>query len=115
MSITAEEVAAKAGVRDINQECSNDDLLELSRFCDPWQIVGQYLKLDRTQIDDIDRDNKTTDLKRLAVLQKWKETFPFNANYKVLVSALLSCRKVQQALEVCKILAKKQGKLSLNS
>ena len=114
MSFTPEELAVQAGVRNINQECSENDLLALSQFCDPWELVGQYLELTRAQISAIDADNRSTDMKRLGVLQKWKETFAFKATYRVFVAALLACGKTQQALDVCKILAQKQGNVTQN-
>ena len=105
--ITIDELAAQAGIKDINldQQCFNDDLLSLYNLCDPWELIGQHLKLTRPQISAVDGDNKTTDEKRLGVLQKWKETFAHKTTYRVLVTALLACGKAEQALEVCKTLA----------
>ena len=107
--LTVEDLAVQAGVRDLDQQCCDDDLLVLSELCDPWKLIGQHLKLTQAQISAIDVDNRTTALKRLGALQRWKETFAFKATHRVLVSALLACGKTQQALDVCKILAQKQG------
>ena len=109
--VTVDDLVAEAGVRDIdlNQECLSSDLLVLSKVCDPWQLVGEHLQLTPPQISAIDEENRSVDMKRLRVLQKWKERFAYKATYRVLVEALLACEKVQQAREVCKILAQKQG------
>lgn len=107
---SVDDLAARARVIDINRECGSDDILSLARFCDPWQLVGRHLGLDSAQITAIDSDNRSTDLKRLGVLQKWKETFVFKATYRVLVEALIDCGKVQQASEVCQYLARKEGR-----
>ena len=108
--ITIDELAAQAGIKDINldQQCFNDDLLLLYNLCDPWELIGQHLKLTHPQISAVDGDNKTIDEKRLGVLQKWKETFAHKATYRVLLTALLACGKAEQALEVCKILAQEK-------
>ena len=107
---TVSELADQAGARDLDRECTNVDLLDLHKFFDPWELIGQHLKLTRSQISAVDGDHKTTDQKRLGVLQKWKEIFAHKATYRVLISALLACGKAEQALEVCKMLAQKQGK-----
>ena len=109
MSLSVEDLAAKAGVVDINTECSKDDILSLASYCDPWQLIGQRLGLTPAQISAIDGDNRNTDLKRLGALQKWKEMCVFKATYRVLVEALIDCDKGQQAMEVCKHLAQKES------
>ena len=109
-SIRIEDLVAKAGVVDIDQECSNEDTLPLSDLCDPWELVGRFLKLSQVQIRDIDRDVKTTDLKRLTVLQKWRESYAFKATFRALVSALISSKRVDAAQKVCQYLADKQAR-----
>ena len=111
---TVDELADQAGARDLDRECTNVDFLDLHKFFDPWELTGQHLKLTQSQISAVDGDHKTTDQKRLGLLQKWKETFAHKATYRVLIAALLACGKAEQALEVCKILAQKQGKTDSN-
>ena len=110
MPHTVDDLAARAGVVDINRECGKDDILSLARFCDPWQLVGRHLGLSEPQISAIDGDNRSTDLKRLGALQKWKEMFVFKATYRVLVGVLIDCGKAQQAMDVCKYLAQKESR-----
>lgn len=112
MSHTVEDLAARAGVIDINRECDSVDILSLASSFDPWQLIGLHLGLTKAQISAIDGDNSSTDMKRLGALQKWKEKFVFHATYRVLVGALIDCGKAQQALEVCKYLAQKESKLT---
>ena len=101
-------LVTKAGVRYLDQECSSGDLLNLSGFCDPWELVGRHLRLQSHEISGIDEDNKNAELKRLGVLQKWKEKLAFKATYRVLVAALVSCGKADQAYKVCEFLARKE-------
>ena len=108
--ITIDELVVQAGIEEItlDQQCHDDDFLSLYELCDPWELIGQHLKLTRPQISAVDADNKTTDQKRLGLLQKWKETFAHKATYRVLVAALLACGKAESALEVCKTLAQEK-------
>ena len=108
--VTIDELVVQAGTQEINldQQCHNNDFLSLYELCDPWELIGQHLKLTQSQISAVDGDNKTTDQKRLGLLQKWKEIFAHKATYRVLVTALLACGKAEQALEVCKTLAQEK-------
>ena len=115
MSFTVDELAARAGVVNINRECVKDDILSLASFCDPWQLVGLHLGLSEPQISAIDGDNRSTDLKRLGALQKWKEMFVFKVTYRVLIGALVDCSKAQQAMKVCEHLAQKESMYSVSS
>ena len=109
MSLTLEDLIARSGVKNINKECTDEDILAFGDFCDPWQLVGVFLGLDTAQLSAIDEDNRTVSLKRLGTLQKWKSRFAFNATYRVLINALLRCGKADRALKVCQILAQKEG------
>lgn len=109
MAFTVEALVTKAGVRNIDQECSDTDILSLANFCVPWNLVGQHLHLTGSQLSAIDGDCKSTELKRLGTLQKWRQTYSFKATYRRLVEALLSCGKADEALKVCKFLAQKEG------
>lgn len=109
MTLTVDDLIAQSGVRNIDSECSDVDLRDFADFCDPWRQVGLHLGLTNSQLNAIHEDNRTVSLRRLGVLQKWKETFVFKATYRVLIEALLKCGKVDKALQVCNTLAQKQG------
>ena len=95
---------AEISLELLEQPCSEERLLELANHCDPWNIVGLHLKLSETVINDIDRDYRTTEEKRIKLMQKWKEGFAFKATYKVFVKALMSCGRADPALKVCRLL-----------
>lgn len=94
---------AKISAEVLKEPCSEDTTLQLSNFCDPWNVVALHLKLNHTEIDDIDRDCKTTEEKRIKVLQKWREAFAFKATTETFVKALVSCGRADPALQVCKL------------
>ena len=104
-SISIDELISKAGVKNINQPCLEKDLVHLAKYCDPWELVGRHLELKDHHLSDIREDHKSAELRRLGVLQKWYQMLSFKATYRALVSALISCNKVDQALNVCHFLA----------
>lgn len=114
ISVSLDEVIAQTGIKlqRLKQGCCDEDLLILARYCDRWKLIGQHLRLTRSQISAIDNDFKTTDEKRVAALQKWKEVFAYKATYQVLVESFLSCNMSQQACDICKhlLVKKKLGK-----
>ena len=114
--LTIEDVATKTGVNleRLEQECSDSDLLALSELCDPWELIGQHLQLTDPQIRAIDSDHKTTEEKRLASLQKWKENKAFGATFKVFVDALLVCKFAQKARKVCEYRAKQVDSVTVH-
>ena len=111
MPLTLEDLIARSGVKNLDRECSDADILAFKDFCDPWKEVGLHLGLNQAQLSAIDEDNRGVSLKRLEVLRKWKETFVFKATYRMLVGALLKCGKADTALKVCQNLAQKEGEL----
>ena len=109
-TLKVEDLIAKSGVKNIDKECSDNDILEFGDFCDPWELVGKYLRLGESELSAIAEDNRTVSLRRLGVLQKWKSKLAFKATYRVLIDALLKCGKAHQALQVCQILAQREGR-----
>ena len=88
---------AQSGVRDIDKERTDEDILAFGEFCDPWKQVGLHLGLTGAQLNAIDEENRTVSLKCSAILQRWKSIFAFRAAYRALVNALLKCEKNEDA------------------
>ena len=108
MSLTLEDLIAEYGVKNIDKECSDEDILAFGEFCDPWEEVGKFLGLSPADISAITEDHRTASLRRLGVLQKWKSRFAFKATYRALITALLKCKKADEARKVCHIAQKEQ-------
>ena len=70
-----------------------------------WRRVAPYLKLNDSEVDEVDLDGKSELEKRLKTLQKWKRKFAFKATNKRLIEALLECGRADHAEKVCKLLA----------
>ena len=102
--ITANELAEEAGlsVKCLDIKFHKDrDPHKLAVFCDPWESTGYHLRLDSATINGIKEDNSTSEERRIAMLQSWKQRFAHRATYRVLVEALIESRRAQQALELC--------------
>ena len=109
--ITLEEVATQAGIDKLDifdQECSQKMLLNLSKHCVDWTLIGLYLELSRADIAAVNGDYQTVDEKRVGMLGRWKEKFAFKATYRIFIEALLACGKTEDAVEACKTIAKGQ-------
>ena len=100
------KVANQAGVKldVLSQECSSTVLVDLAEFCEDWQLIARRLKLTQADIKAIDVDKRTEEVKRVVMLEKWKERFASKANGETFIEALLAARKTRQAVEAAKII-----------
>lgn len=110
-SPTLEDIAQNAGVslKYLNNQISDEHVLEFAKYCAPYDEVGPYLGLSDDVIDAIGADKSKEELKRRETLKKWKEQYAMNATYRKFIKALLSCRKASRASEVCRVLQKAEG------
>ena len=107
-AVTLQDVATQAGLKTLDvldQECSQQVLLRLAKYCVDWQLTGLCLELTEAEITAVDEDCRTAEQKRAGMLRKWKEKFAFKATYRVLIEALLSCGKASDAINACKTIA----------
>ena len=100
------EVANQAGVEldVLSQVCSSTVLVDLAELCEDWQLIARRLKLTKGDIRAIDVDKLTEAVKRVAILEKWKESFATKANYKTFIEVLLAAGKTEQAIKAAKII-----------
>ena len=100
------EVANQAGVKldVLSQECPSTVLVDLAEFCEDWQLIARRLKLTQADITAIDVDKRTEEVKRVVMLEKWKERFASKANGETFIEVLLAARKTTQAIEAAKII-----------
>ena len=104
-----QEVATQAGIDKmdiLDQECSQKMLLNLSKHCVNWRLIGHHLELTEAHIAAVDEDNRTADEKRVGMLGRWKGKFAFKATYRVFVEALLACERTEDAVDACRTIAK---------
>ena len=104
--ITLEELLKEASVppEKLNASISDDHLREIGIFLTSWRKVATYLKLNESDMDAIEQEEKGEQMKKLKALQKWKGKFGFKATYRKLVEVLLSLAKADVAENVCHLL-----------
>ncbi len=102
-----EEVISKFGILsdEIDQECSEDHILVIYRHLEKWEQVAYCLGLKATDIEEIEhKAMREVELMRLYTLKKWKRKDPFNATYRVLLTALHKCGCADSAEQLCKLI-----------
>ena len=91
----------------IDQECTNEHLLDIYQHLEKWELISIHLGLKRADITAIKQDAASdTELMRLYALQKWKSLNVVGGTdtFRVLLKALLKCGCTEHALEVCELL-----------
>ena len=119
--ISAEQVANRVGLAadELSKPCNGNIIPSLADCFSQWRVIFGSL-LSELDLGDIDRNKPTEEEKRIAALRKWRDMNGSEANYKILVDALLNRGERYQAENLCqKILADhsmniKNGKLPLN-
>ena len=87
------------------REVSEEHLRDVSWIIDDHEIVGLELGLSDPEMDEIDADAKTQQLRRMKMLKTWKQKFAWTATYRRLIEALLKCHRGGDAQKVCELLA----------
>lgn len=101
---------AKADITDglsqeqLKEQVTSEHIRKISLEMTKWEDWGSALELTPTQIEDIDRENRTMHTKRLAVLQVWEESFGSAATYEKLFDTLLKFKMRKMAAFVCSLL-----------
>ena len=105
-AITLEELLKRVDVRSekLNVSISDDHLRAIAIFLTSWRKVSTYLELGENDLDDVEREGKDEQDKRLKALQMWKGKFGFKATYRKLVEVLLQLAKADIAERVLLLL-----------
>ena len=111
--ITFKELTAHVGISadELNKECSDDHINNISLFLANWQTVAPHLGLTEVDKEDVLEDKTKAQDRRYKTLQKWKAKNVFKATYTVLVDAFLKIGRADLAEKVCRLLIDK-GMLS---
>ena len=89
----------------LDTKCSDEHILAVSSFLD-WKGVARYLKLNDSEVGEVESDGRDEQDKRHKTLQKWMSKFAFKATYRNLIQALLDSGRGDHAEKVCKLLQK---------
>ena len=106
MALTLEELLKEVSVHPdkLNESISDDHLREIAILLTSWRTVATYLELSESDLDDVEREEKDEQMKKLKALQKWKGKIGFKATYRKLVEVLLSLAMADVAEKICLLL-----------
>ena len=91
--------------KDVNRECRDDHILEISQQLEQWELVATRLGLTLAEIEAIKYNNRSIDMRRYNTLKKWKsKALLGTATYRVLLQALLALSCNDLANQVCSLL-----------
>lgn len=91
---------------EVDQECTDEFILKIYRDLEKWEQVSLHLGLKSVDIETINNDFQSSDLKRHKALDMWKSInlFTGTATYRMLLRALLECGCRELALKVCELI-----------
>ena len=90
---------------DCTKQVSDAHLQSISdSSCEDWRKLPAHLELETIVVKDVDKSEKSDDVKRYEFFLKWKKMKGFGATYKQLITVLLSIKCVQDAEKVCEVL-----------
>ena len=76
----------------------------MARIISDHEILGRELGLTESDMTAINRNAREHQFQKVKMLEEWKQTFSWKATYRILIAALLKCKKAEYAHEVCKLL-----------
>lgn len=84
---------------------TKEHILEISTFITEWRPLALHLCLTEAAIEEVEATQGGGErLKKIKMLQKWRESQYLSATYRRLIQALLVLQKVEQASDVCRLL-----------
>ena len=114
MAITVEELEERYQIPQgfLDDTFTDEHAREFALSVDSWELLASHLDLSEQQIEAIKIDNESQEVKRLKVLNKWKQKFAYRATYRRLLEVLLSIDRKDLACNVCELVTSKQGEQS---
>ena len=103
-SITLIKLVEHCGLDEDNLdiEITEDCFHEISRSLSDWRLLAPPL-LTGEEVEAIENNNRTEELKRNAFLKRLKQKLSIMATYKMLVCALLKIERGEDARKLCEL------------
>ena len=85
-----EEILSRYGLKptDLDKECPERVRDEVAVKLDDWEMTGRYLEFTLEKLRDINRENSSQELCRIALLDTWGKREGKKATYLKLASVL---------------------------
>ena len=99
-----QDLVKSCGVQEalLDGEVTYECFYEISRCLSEWKLAALKLNISQAEVDAIERENGKAELQRVNFLGVWRQKMTFKATYRVLVEALLSIGRAEDARGVCR-------------
>ena len=111
MAMTIDELEEQYQISQgfLEEEFTDEHAKGLALLIDSWELLASHLGLSEQQIEAIKVDNNNQQVRRLKVLNKWKQKYACNATYRRLLEVLLSIDRTDLACNVCELVTSQRG------
>ena len=105
-ALSVQDLVKSCGVQEtlLDKEVTYIRFYEISRCLCEWKLAALKLNISQAEVDAIERENGKAELQRVNFLGVWRQKMAFKATYRVLVEALLSIGRAEDARGVCRAL-----------
>ena len=110
MATTIEDLLRSEPIGQLEQRCSDDHLLEISRWFPHWRGVSAELRLSDVEEAQIDHNPGGLSRQNYDMLRMWKARFLDAATYKKLANAFFNIGR-QDLVERVRNLWKSEGNI----
>ena len=85
--ISLKDIASHCEVKTscLDEEVTSAYYHEVSRYLSKWKLIAPKLKFTDDEIESIDQDNLTAEMKRISFVKEWKQKFAMKATYRALM------------------------------
>lgn len=98
------ELKYDLSLHQLDVEVIYEHLVNISRIIDDYVTLGIQLGLTEIELQDIQCNYRSQELRRSAMLRKWKQKYAWKATYHKLIKALLQSGRADLARIVCELL-----------
>ena len=92
---------------DLDRECLRQDRIEIAVKLEDWEMVGYFLDFPQEKLKDIDKENQTQELCKVALLEAWGRREGKKATYLSLARVLHCRQRCDLVEDLCERLSRK--------
>lgn len=103
VSVTVQDLVKRLMIDEacLDGVVTRDRFHEISRHLSQWKLLSPKLNILKHEVEDIEGDDRSPEVKKVSFLGKWKEK-SIEATYRTLVESLLSIDRVEDAKSLCR-------------
>ena len=107
--VSIQDLVKSCGVEEasLDREVTYECFYEISSYLTQWKRIAPKLDISKVEVEAIESEHQKAEMQRVLFLDTWKQRMSFMATYRVLVDAMLSAGRAEDARGVCKTLTGK--------